>query len=75
MTSSHNYLSWRIWAVYALLFGISIPWYWQAEDARMLMGFPLWVVVSVVGSLAISAFTAWLFACRWPDQDDEEDAA
>lgn len=76
MTRSHNYLSWRIWAVYTLLFGLAVPWYWPAEDPRMLLGFPLWVVVAVAGSLAISCFTAWLFVCHWPqDEDDEEDAA
>ena len=72
-TPAHNYLSLRIWAVYLVLFGISIPWYWPAEDARMVAGFPLWVVVSVLGSAAISCFTAWLFMRRWPS--DEEDAA
>lgn len=74
MKPAHNYLSWRIWAVYTVLVAIAIPWYWPAEDVRMLFGFPLWVVVSVAGSAAISCYTAWLFACRWPE-DDEEDAS
>lgn len=71
---SRNYLSWRIWAVYAVLFGLSIPWYWPAEDPRTLGGFPLWVVVSILGSAAISAFTAWLFLRCWP-ADEEDEAA
>lgn len=75
MTRAHSYLSWRIWAVYAVLFGIAIPWYWPAEDARMWLGFPLWAVVSIVGSFAISCFTAWLFIARWPTDDDGEDEA
>ncbi|OYW77941.1 MAG: hypothetical protein B7Z37_01865 [Verrucomicrobia bacterium 12-59-8] len=74
MSRPHNYLSWWIWAVYAVLAGVSVPWYWPVDDRRMLLGFPLWVVVSVLGSLAVSGFTAWLFVCRWP-QDDEEDEA
>ncbi len=74
MSHPHNYLSWRIWTVYAVLAGISIPWYWPAEDQRMLLGFPLWVVVSVMGSLAVSGFTAWLFVCRWPDDEEEGEA-
>jgi hypothetical protein len=74
-TPAHSYLSWRIWAVYAVLFGLSIPWYWPTEDARMLLGFPLWVVVSITGSFGISCFTAWLFVKRWPaDEDGEEEA-
>lgn len=73
MKPNHHYLSWKIWAVYAALFGVSIPWYWPAEDARMLGGFPLWVVVSILGSVAISGFTAWLFLRRWPL--DEEGGA
>jgi hypothetical protein len=75
MTCEHSYLSWRIWAVYAVLFGIAIPWYWPAEDARVLLGFPLWVVVSIAGSFGISCFTAWLFVTRWPADEDGEDAA
>lgn len=71
MKHAHHYLSWRIWAVYALLFGIAIPWYWPAEDVRMLLGFPLWVVVSMAGSALISCYTAWLFAFRWPVDEEE----
>lgn len=74
MKRPHTYLSWWIWAVYALLAGISIPWYWPAADTRMVLGFPLWVVVSVSGSFAVSCFTAWLFICRWPDDEEEDEA-
>ena len=74
-TQAHTYLSWRTWAVYAVLFGVAIPWYWPAEDARMLLGLPLWVVVSVAGSCGISCFTAWLWLAHWPVDEDEEDAA
>lgn len=75
MTRSNHYLSWRIWTVYAVLSGISIPWYWPVEDTRMLLGFPLWAVVSILGSLAVSCFTAWLFVCRWPQDDAGEGEA
>ena len=41
----------------------------------MLLGFPLWVVVSISGSFGISCFTAWLFVKRWPADEDGEDEA
>lgn len=41
----------------------------------MLLGFPLWAVVSILGSLAVSCFTAWLFVCRWPQDDEGEGEA
>lgn len=72
MTSKPSYLSWWIWAIYAVLFGISIPWYWAADASGILLGLPTWAAVSVLGSVAISFFTAWLFITRWPTEEDDQ---
>ena len=71
MTSKPSYLTWWIWAVYAVLFAASIPWYWPADAAEITLGLPTWAAVSVLGSAAISSFTAWLFITRWPKEDDD----
>jgi hypothetical protein len=57
--------------VYAVLLAISIPWYWPPEVGTIVLGMPLWAAVSVLGSAAMSLFTAWLFVKRWPEEDDD----
>ncbi len=60
-----------IWITFAILFLVSIPWYWAPDSKAMFLGFPLWAVVSVFGSFLISCFTAWLFCRLWPDEEEE----
>jgi hypothetical protein len=70
------YLQWRIWVVYAVLFGLAIPWYWRflpIDSERLWIGMPVWATSAVVGSLAISLFTAWLLSRRWPQESGEAD--
>ena len=56
-----------VWLVYACLFGISIPWYWPKAEITLWAGVPVWVIVTLLSSLAISCFTAWLLLYRWPE--------
>jgi hypothetical protein len=72
MKTTRSYLSPWIWAVYAVLLAISIPWYWPPEVGTIVLGMPLWAAVSVLGSAAMSLFTAWLFVKRWPEEDDDQ---
>jgi hypothetical protein len=72
MNRKSVFLSWRVWAVYAVLFAVSIPWYWPQEVGPLLLGMPLWAAVSVLGSALISAYTAWLLVKRWPDEEDDQ---
>lgn len=72
MKPMRSYLSPWIWAVYAVLLAISIPWYWPQEVGMIVLGMPLWAAVSVLGSAAISVFTARLFIKRWPEEDDDQ---
>lgn len=78
MPSSSSYNRWWVWIVYLILFAIAIPWYWNLPslpiDAKSIwFGFPAWVVVSVAGSFLISCFSAILWTCFWPEDDEEED--
>ena len=67
--STRVYLDGRIWLIYAALFSISIPWYWDPNSDRTLWGLPLWVGVTLVSSFLISLFTAWLLVFRWPGEE------
>ena len=55
-----------IWAVYGLLFAASVPWYLPAgSPARIWLGLPHWVVISLSAYLAVAVFTAWVVARYW----------
>ena len=61
---------------FVLLFAIAIPWYWRFFPniaTRIVGGVPCWVLVSLLGSLAISTFTAWTLYTRWPMDGEEID--
>lgn len=56
-------------ASFVVLFAIAIPWYWQwlgSVAYRQVFGTPLWFVVAVAASLAISMNAAWQFG-HWPN--------
>ena len=70
----HPYLSLPVWLTYAVLLAIAIPWYWPADEPRLLLGVPLWAVVSFGSSALVSIFTAWLLLRHWPEDDGGPDA-
>ena len=56
-----------IWAVYAALFSLSVPWYVPADDApRIWLGLPHWVVLSLLAILAVALFTVFVIRRYWP---------
>ena len=57
------------WLVLAV---VGIPWYWPAESSRVLMGMPVWALVSLGASLVCSLFTAWLLLRFCPDSEGGE---
>ena len=62
-----------IWLVYILLFGASVPWYLPSGPARLWLGMPHWVVISLAASLGVALFTAYVIARYWSAPDDEDD--
>ncbi|MCH1493737.1 MAG: hypothetical protein L7U72_00800 [Rubripirellula sp.] len=58
----------KVLIIYAILLLISVPWYWQffpsLSQARIL-GFPMWVVSSLLGSALVSAHTMVLLLKPW----------
>lgn len=66
-----------IWAVYVVLFAASVPWYLPAgSPARLWLGLPHWVVISLAAYFAVAVFTAWVVSRYWfvPEDDDPDDA-
>ena len=61
-----------VWLVYLLLYAIAIPWYWPAGyRGPLVAGFPLWVVVTLVGVLLLAGWTLWVIANHWRDRGGE----
>ena len=69
------FLTWWIWAIYALLAIAGIPWYWPADFEGTLFGLPSWTLCSLTTSLAASCFTAWLLIKRWPTDSSNTDTS
>jgi len=62
-----------IWIVYGLLFAASIPWYLSPSDTpRLWFGVPHWVVISLLVTLAIACFTAFVVWRYWPDTGEDD---
>lgn len=60
--------------IYGALFAAAVPWYWQVWPATansLVLGMPLWVVTAILGSAAISLFTACLLRQRWPSEESQ----
>ncbi|MEE2792888.1 MAG: hypothetical protein VX453_14735 [Acidobacteriota bacterium] len=58
-----------VWGVYLLLFGATIPWYVSADaPLRIWLGLPHWVVISLLASLCVAVFTAFVVHRLWPEQ-------
>ena len=50
--------------VYILLAVLGIPWYLPAEPVIVILGFPLWVFISLIAAFIGAVFTAWLYLFR-----------
>lgn len=51
-------------AVYILLVVFGIPWYLPENSMIMVLGFPLWVFISLLVAFIGALFTAWLYLFR-----------
>lgn len=65
---SHVYLSWKVWLIYAGLFGVGIPWYWPREQSATWLGVPVWAAVAFVSSVVLSMYTTYLLSRPWPQE-------
>jgi len=54
--------------IFALLYAATFPWYLPRTWIEpTVWAFPAWGVVTVVGSIAIGAFTAFVYLFAWPE--------
>lgn len=60
-----------IWLVYLALFGVAIPWYLPSDSTPAIwFGLPYWVVVSLLATIGIACFTAFVVHRYWEDDDE-----
>ena len=66
------FLSWKTWAVYAVLALLGIPWYWNPNQDAIFLGMPVWALTSLGAGFLSSLYTAWLLVRFWPLEDEED---
>lgn len=60
--------------LYLLLLVLAVPWYWPADETRLIFGFPIWVLTAILIGFIAACLTAWLLLRQsWPDVDDQHD--
>lgn len=65
-----------IWLVYVALFGAAIPWYLPADPTPAIwFGLPYWVVISLLATIGIACFTAFVVHRYWKDDDERHSSS
>lgn len=62
-----------IWVVFAILFALINPWYFPAGAQALLWGVPVWALIILAASLALSGFIHYVLARHWHIEEDEHD--
>ncbi|MFC0337706.1 hypothetical protein [Kushneria avicenniae] len=62
----------RVWLGFIVLFVLINPWYFASDaGATRLMGIPLWALMVLGVSLALSIFITWTINTQWQTDSDE----
>lgn len=63
-----------IWIVLAVLMLVSIPWYLPPGSVAFVwFGVPMWMLISIVGTLGMCAYVSWLCFTQWDLVEAEEE--
>ncbi len=63
-----------IWVVLVLILVFSVPWYLpKGAIEPIIFGFPYWALISVIGTLVLSAYLSYLCTHEWNIVEDEEE--
>lgn len=62
----------RVWIGFVVLFALINPWYFPAGiSSSLIMGVPLWALIILLASLALSIFITWVVLTQWHTDSDE----
>ena len=62
-----------VWLVYLLLYAVAIPWYWpEGYVGSLVLGFPLWVAVTLGTVFLLASWTAWVIHRYWQQAGEED---
>ena len=62
----------RVWIGFIVLFVLINPWYFASDaGSTRLMGIPLWALMILGASLALSIFITWTINTQWRTDSDE----
>ena len=59
-----------IWAGYAVLLALVVPWYIPSSVDRLILGVPLWAAVCLGVIVLIALYTIWVIQKFWLVEDD-----
>lgn len=60
--------------LYLVLLVLAIPWYWPADETRLILGLPIWVLTAILVGFVTACLTAWILLQQpWPDVEDQGD--
>ncbi|MBX9389975.1 hypothetical protein ACFPZ0_21985 [Streptomonospora nanhaiensis] len=63
-----------IWIVLALLLLAGVPLYWPPGTVEpIVLGLPLWALVTVGSSVVLSAYLSWLCLTQWSMVEEQEE--
>ena len=54
--------------LFAIIMLVGVPWYWAADRVEpYVSGLPIWAFVSLMLSVVLALYTAWIIMCHWDD--------
>ncbi|RKR07324.1 hypothetical protein C7446_0135 [Kushneria sinocarnis] len=66
----------RVWFGFIVLFALINPWYFpDGVSTTLILGVPLWALIVLAASLALSLFITWTVTTQWRTDSDERFAA
>jgi hypothetical protein len=59
-----------VWALYAVLFALSVPWYLPSGPVRLWLGLPYWAMLSLLAMTGVAGLTLVVVRRYWIDDDE-----
>lgn len=65
-----------VWAGLLALVLAGVPWYLpEGTIGPVVLGFPVWTLVSVLSTLGVCLYLSWMLLRRWNVVEDVEESA